>query len=52
MEVISYIASPLTMLTQKMVLFQWSNDCEKIFVELKFRFTTTHVLTLPEGSDD
>ena len=37
-------------LTQKMVLFQWSNDCEKSFAELKTRLTTTLVLTLLEGS--
>ena len=45
------IASPLTRLTQTMVKFQWSDDCEKSFVELKTRLTTTLVLTLPEGSD-
>ncbi|XP_069155722.1 uncharacterized protein [Solanum lycopersicum] len=47
----SFIVSPLTRLTQKMVKFQWSNDCEKSFAELKTRLTTTPVLTLPEGSD-
>ena len=51
MEGLSSIASPLTGLTQKMVKFQWSNDCEKSFAELKTRLTTTLVLTLPEGSD-
>ena len=34
-----------------MVKFQWSDDCEKSFAELKTRFTTTRALTLPEGSD-
>ena len=43
--------SPLTRLIQKMVMFQWSDDCEKSFAELKTRLTTTPVLTLPEGSD-
>ena len=38
-------------LTQKMVLFQWSNDCEKSFAELKTRLTTTPFLTIQEGSD-
>ncbi|KAH0735409.1 hypothetical protein KY285_011116 [Solanum tuberosum] len=47
----SYIASPLTKLTQKKVKFQWSDDCEKSFTELKTRLTTAPVLTLPEGSD-
>ena len=51
MEGFSLIALPLTRLTQKMVKFQWSDDCEEIFVELKTRLTTSPVLTLPEGSD-
>ena len=51
MEGFSSIASPLTRLTQKMVKFQRSNDCETSFAELKTRLTTTSVLTLPEGSD-
>ncbi|KAH0716802.1 hypothetical protein KY285_012833 [Solanum tuberosum] len=50
-EGFSSIASPLTKLTQKKVKFQWSDDCEKCFAKLKTRLTTTHVLTLPEGSD-
>ena len=48
-EGFSSIASPLTRLTQKMVKFQWSDDCEKSFTELKTRLTTAPVLTLPEG---
>ena len=51
MEGFSSIASPLTRLTQKMVKFQRSNDCEKSFAELKTRLTISPVLTLPEGSD-
>ena len=51
MEGFSSIASPLTKLTQKMVKFQWSDDCEKSFAELKAKLTTALVLTLPEGSD-
>ncbi|KAH0764885.1 hypothetical protein KY285_000756 [Solanum tuberosum] len=50
-EGFSSITSPLTKLTQKMVKFQWSDDCEKSFTELKTRLTTALVLTLPEGSD-
>ena len=45
------MASPLTRLTQKMVMFQWSDDCEKSLAELKTRLTTTFIVTLPEGFD-
>ena len=51
MEEFSSISSPLTTLTWKMIKFQLSDDCEKSFEELKTRFTTTPILTLPEGSD-
>ena len=51
MEGFSSIASPLTRLTQKMIKFQWSNDYEKGFAELKTRLSTEPVLTLPEGLD-
>ena len=50
-EGFSSISSPLTRLNQKMIKFQWSDDCEKSYVELKTRWTTTPVLTLPRGSD-
>ena len=50
-EGFSFIDSPLTRLTQKMVKFHWSDDCEKSFAELKTRLTIALVLTLPEGSD-
>ena len=51
MEVFSSIASPLTRLTWKMVKFQWSDDCEKSFAELKTRLTIAPVLNLPEDLD-
>ena len=41
----------MTLLTQKMVKLQYSDDCKKSFEELRTRFPTTHFLTLPEGSD-
>ncbi|WMV08284.1 hypothetical protein MTR67_001669 [Solanum verrucosum] len=50
-EGFSSIASPLTKLTQKKVKFQWSDDCQKSFAELKTRLPTAPVLTLPEGPD-
>ena len=51
LEGFSSIALPLTRLTQKMVMFKWSDDCEKSFAELKTRLNITPVLTLPKGSD-
>ncbi|KAH0708921.1 hypothetical protein KY290_010437 [Solanum tuberosum] len=51
MEGFSCITSSLTKLTQKKVKFQWSDDCEKSFAELKTRLTTTSVLTLPDVSN-
>ncbi|WMV30084.1 hypothetical protein MTR67_023469 [Solanum verrucosum] len=50
-EGISSIASPLMKLTQKKVRFQWSNECEESFSELKTRLTTTPVLTLLDMLD-
>ncbi|KAH0655313.1 hypothetical protein KY285_030195 [Solanum tuberosum] len=44
MEGFSSIASPLTKLTQKKVKFQWSDDCEKSFAELKTRVNLSCVL--------
>ena len=34
-----------------MVKFQWLDNFEKIFAELKSRLTTAPILTLPEGLD-
>ncbi|XP_070010562.1 uncharacterized protein [Nicotiana sylvestris] len=48
-EGFSSISSPLTRLTQKKVMFQWSDACEKSFVELKKRLISAPVLTPPEG---
>ncbi|XP_075076654.1 uncharacterized protein LOC142163281 [Nicotiana tabacum] len=47
----SSISSPLTRLTQKKVMFQWSDACRKIFEELKKRLTSAPVLTLPEVTE-
>ena len=50
-EGFSSITSSLTRLTQKMVKFRWSHDCEKSIAQLKTRLTTTPVLSLLEGCD-
>ncbi|XP_073268753.1 uncharacterized protein [Populus alba] len=49
-ENFSRIAAPLTKLTQKSVKFQWSEECEKSFLELKERLITAPILTVPSGS--
>ncbi|CAH9114854.1 unnamed protein product [Cuscuta epithymum] len=47
----SKIARPLTNLTKKTTKFQWNEDCEAAFQELKKRLTTAPVLTLPSGTE-
>ncbi|RVW41778.1 Cathepsin D [Vitis vinifera] len=46
----SKIALPLTKLTPKRVKFEWFDDCEHSFQELKNRLVTTPILTIPSGS--
>ncbi|XP_024171872.1 uncharacterized protein LOC112177859 [Rosa chinensis] len=46
-EGFSSIASALTRLTRRDVQFVWTEECEKAFIELKTRLTTTPVLTIP-----
>ncbi|XP_073298498.1 uncharacterized protein [Primulina huaijiensis] len=45
----SKIALPLTNLTRKTVKFEWSNECQRGFQELKDKLTTAPVLALPSG---
>jgi hypothetical protein len=47
-EGFSKIASPLTQLTRKKVLYIWKEECEKSFLELKRRLCAAPVLALPE----
>ncbi|KAK9153378.1 hypothetical protein Sjap_000858 [Stephania japonica] len=44
----SLIAAPMTRLTKKDVKFEWSEDCEAAFLELKRKLTSAPVLALPE----
>lgn len=41
------IASPLSRLTQKGVIFEWTEECETAFRELKTRLTISPVLKIP-----
>ncbi|KAL0438919.1 UNVERIFIED_CONTAM: Retrovirus-related Pol polyprotein from transposon.6 [Sesamum latifolium] len=49
-EGFSIIAGPLTKLLRKGVAFQWTEQCQQSFDELKRRLTSTPILTLPSGS--
>ena len=46
-EHFSLLAAPLTRLTRKGVKYEWSDDCEQSFQELKSRLTMAPVLALP-----
>ena len=48
-EGFSKIALPLTKLTQKWVKFEWSNDYEHSFQELKNKLMIVPILTIPSG---
>ncbi|RVW79670.1 Transposon Ty3-I Gag-Pol polyprotein [Vitis vinifera] len=48
-EGFSNIALPLTKLTQKGVKFEWSDDCECSFQELKNRLVSAPILTIPSA---
>ncbi|KAH0681196.1 hypothetical protein KY284_022281 [Solanum tuberosum] len=50
-EGFSSIAAPLTKLTHKETKFQWSDECERSFQELRNKLTSTPVLVLPEGTE-
>ena len=44
----SKIAKPMTELLKKDKKFEWTEDCEKSFNDLKTTLTTTPMLTLPD----
>ena len=50
-EGFSIIASPMTRLTRKETKWEWTDECEERFQELKKRLTTTPVLTLPSWTE-
>ena len=49
-EGFSKIASPLTNLIRKNVKFQWTDSCERSFMELKQRLVSAPILAIPTGS--
>ncbi|GJW33445.1 putative nucleotidyltransferase, ribonuclease H, partial [Tanacetum coccineum] len=49
-EGFSSLASPLTQLIRKGVKFEWNDEREKCFEELKKRLVTAPILAVPEGT--
>ena len=47
-----FVASPLTTLTKKKVMFEWADTCEKKFQDLKNRLNSAPVLTLPTCAEN
>ena len=41
------IATPLTKLMQKGVMYEWTTECDRSFQELKDRLTSAPVLVMP-----
>lgn len=48
----SRITLPITCLVRKGVKFQWTEKCEKAFLELKKRLSSAPVLVLPNNKDE
>ena len=46
-EDFSRLAVPMTRLTRKEVKFDWDDQCEEAFQELKMRLTSTPILIVP-----
>jgi hypothetical protein len=44
------LSDPLTALTKKNARYEWTDECERNFQELKRRLVTAPILTLPSGS--
>ncbi|XP_042406614.1 uncharacterized mitochondrial protein AtMg00860-like [Zingiber officinale] len=50
-EGFSRIAAPMTALTKKNKRYEWTEDCERSFAELKRKLTSAPILTLPESNE-
>ncbi|XP_042497656.1 uncharacterized mitochondrial protein AtMg00860-like [Macadamia integrifolia] len=46
----AWISAPMTQLTRKGVKFEWTEESENSFQELKNRLVTAPVLTIPDGT--
>ena len=47
-EDFSRLATPMTRLTRKEVKFDWDDQCEEAFQELRRRLTTAPILIVPD----
>ena len=45
---LSYLAAPMTRLTRKEVKYDWDDQCEEAFQELKRRLTSAPILIVPD----
>ena len=45
------LSSPIITLTRKNARFNWTDECEIVFQELKRKLTTTSVLTIPKSGE-
>ncbi|XP_042454707.1 uncharacterized mitochondrial protein AtMg00860-like [Zingiber officinale] len=50
-EGFSRIAAPMTALTKKNKRYEWTENCERSFAELKRKLTSAPILTLPESNE-
>ena len=46
------VAEPLHQLTGKRVKFEWSNECQLAFEELKHRLVSSPILAMPQDGGD
>nr|GEY10381.1 hypothetical protein [Tanacetum cinerariifolium] len=52
MDLMNWIAKPMTKLTQKKVMFDWGDKQEAAFQLLKQKLCSSPILALPEGAED
>jgi hypothetical protein len=48
-EGFAHLSSPLTKLTRKGAKFEWNEQCDKCFEELKKKLVSAPILTLPRS---
>jgi hypothetical protein len=51
-EGFSCITNPIKTLQNKGVIFEWTNECDEAFVEIKQQLTTSPILRVPDMDKD